>query len=123
MIINLSPSFGAAPILVSRFGDRLDINGQSFDFSSLPDGASIPQAAAEDIPGGYFTGEISRQGGRLSLTLVLPYASENPSPSVAFPSPIIDPPDGVIALPEDPPPPEEGFIEPPHGEENDDVDA
>ena len=123
MIINLSPSFGAAPIAVTKVGDLLEINGASFDFSSLPEGAELEEATVEAIPGGYFTGPVRRVNGDLSLTMILPYASENPSPAVAFPSPIIDPPDGVIVLPEDAPPPEEEFIEPPHGEENDDVDA
>ena len=37
----------------------------------------------------------------LGLTLVLPHGP-NPSQAVAFPDPIIDPPDGEIQLPRDP---------------------
>lgn len=100
MRINLSPQRRDDAIEVSKAGDLLTINGAPFDFSSLPEGATIP---AGDVPCEWIAGPIQRVGGKLHLTLILPHGP-SPSQAVAFPSQIIDPPDGVIALPFDPPP-------------------
>jgi hypothetical protein len=100
MKIALSPQRRDDAIVVSKFGDILTIDGAAFDFSALPDGATIP---AGEIPCDWIIGPVERVGGRLQLTLILPHGP-NPSAAVAFPSQLIDPPDGVIALPFDPPP-------------------
>ncbi|RVG68481.1 hypothetical protein [Sinorhizobium meliloti] len=98
MRINLSPQRRDDAIEVSKAGDILTINGAPFDFSSLPEGATIP---AGDVPCEWIAGPIERVGGKLHLTLILPHGP-NPSPAVAFPQPIVDPADGVIDLPADP---------------------
>jgi hypothetical protein len=100
MKIDLSPQRRDDAMTVSKSGDILTINGDVFDFSALPDGATIP---AGEVPCGLLMGPIERVGGELRLTLILPHGS-NPSPAVAFPTPIIDPPDGLLVLPADPAP-------------------
>lgn len=100
MKIKLSPQRRDDTLAVTKVGDVLTINGDVFDFSGLPDGATIP---AEDIPCDWIVGPVERVAGELHLTLILPHGP-NPSPAVAFPAAIIDAPDGVIELPADPAP-------------------
>lgn len=108
MRISLSPQRRDDHIGVRRAGDILVINDEFYNFASLPDGATIP---AGEIPCDWVVGPVERVSGELRLTLILPHGP-NPSEAVAFPAPIVDPPDGVIALPFDP-----------SSEEQDDVDA
>lgn len=95
MLITLSPQRRDDALTVSRQGDILTINSESFDFSTLPDGATI---AAENSPCPWIIGPIERIDGKLHLTLLLPHGP-NPSNAVAFPEPIIDPADGPLELP------------------------
>jgi hypothetical protein len=97
MHITLDPLRRDGTLTVAKQGDILTINGNFFDFSALPNGASYP-ASEVDCP--WITGDVERIGGVLHITLVLPIGP-NPSPGVAFPAPIINPPDGPIALPRD----------------------
>lgn len=120
MIINLSPAYGAPPIEVTKSGDALTINGEVFDFSDLPEGAEIP---AFSVPCDYIVHPVSREGGHIVLTLQMPYSGHNPSSAVTHPEPIIDPPDGVIALPADEPDDGEEFPDPPEEKEVDHVEA
>ncbi|RVG97589.1 hypothetical protein [Sinorhizobium meliloti] len=100
MQISLSPQRRDDALTVAVAGDVLTVNGASFDFSALPDGASIP---AGEIPCEWMVGPVERVAGVLRLTLILPHGA-NPSQAVAFPASIIDPPDGPLALPADPAP-------------------
>ncbi|MDX0630287.1 hypothetical protein GOC91_29385 [Sinorhizobium medicae] len=97
MIIDLSPQRRDDLLKVTKSGDALTINGVQFDFSILPDGATIP---AGEVPCEWLVGPVERTAGELHLTLILPHGAR-PSQAVAFPPPLIDPPDGVIALPAD----------------------
>ncbi|MNE82119.1 hypothetical protein D3C80_1788160 [compost metagenome] len=99
MQINLSPQRRDDALTVSKSGEVLTINGDQFDFSSLPEGATIP---AGNVPCEWIVGPVERISGEIHLTLILPHGS-NPSAAVAFPEPIINPADGVIAVPFDPP--------------------
>ncbi|RVI42827.1 hypothetical protein [Sinorhizobium medicae] len=99
MKIDLSPQRRDDLLEVTKAGDALTINGMAFDFSALPDGATIP---AGEVPCEWLVGSVERIAGELHLTLILPHGP-GPSQAVAFPPPLIDPPDGVIALPADPP--------------------
>lgn len=83
-------------IVVSKSGDTLTINGIAYDFSVIPDGATLP-ASAVDCE--YVTGDVERINGVLHLSLILPHGP-NPEQEVAFPAPIINPPDGVLELPQ-----------------------
>ena len=106
MHISLSPyapiEYGR-PVTVVKSGDTLLIDGEQFDFSPLPDGATLPAEAIDSV---HIVGPVSRIGGELHLTLRLPHGP-NPSPAVAFPEPLIVTEDGPIELPHDPEPEQE----------------
>ena len=80
---------------MSKAGDVLTINGESFDFTALPDGATIPEG---EVPCAWIVGPVDRIAGDLRLTLILPHGP-NPSRAVAFPDPITVTDDGPVALP------------------------
>jgi len=96
MRITLSPQVRGDTLNVVRHGDALTINGRVFDFSPLPDGATLP---AEAIDCEYIAGPVERVDGQLRLTLLLPITS-NASEAARFPEPIIDPADGPLELPQ-----------------------
>lgn len=105
MIIRLSPIRCDSSLTASRFADIILINGEGYDFSALPSGATIP---AGNVPCDWIVGPVSRTGaGDLTLTLLLPHGMD-PSNEVAFPEPIINPPDGPLDLPFDQPTTSEG---------------
>lgn len=95
MKIILSPQVRSDALEVHKAGDTLTINGETYDFSPLPDGAILPAAA---VACEYVVGDVTRQAGQLAITLRLPIEWNAP-PAACFPKPIINPPDGVIALP------------------------
>lgn len=96
MNITLSPTRSDAPLSISKQGDALTINGVTYDFSVIPDGATLP-ASAVDCE--YITGNVERINGALHITLLLPHGP-NPSQAVAFPEPLINPADGPLELPQ-----------------------
>lgn len=98
MLIKLSPVRSDEVIEVVKSGDTLTINGEVFNFSQLPEGATLPSEAIESD---HFVGMVERINGELYLTLRLPHGP-NPSQAVAFPEPIRVTEDGPIALPFDP---------------------
>lgn len=98
MHITLTPQRSEDRLEVSKAGEILTINGQQFDFTSLPDNSIIP---AGDVPSPWVFEAVKRIGDVLYLTLILPHGP-NPSEAVAFPAPLANPPDGVLALPADP---------------------
>lgn len=105
MRINLNPTgepYGQpfeAPLEIARSGEKLSINGLELDFGAIPAGATLPDgAAATGCP--HIVGPIERDGsGVLRITLWLPHAADAPD-EARFPAPIIDPPDGPVALPQ-----------------------
>lgn len=98
MKIALSPIFSDSPqIAASVSGDVLTINGQVFDFSPLPDGATLP-AGAIDSP--HFIGPVERIDGELHLTLRFPHGW-NASEALRFPEPIHMVGDGPVPFPTD----------------------
>lgn len=118
MHISFTPQRREGGLTVIKDGDKLHINGDLFSFISLPDGATIP---AGEVPCEWITGPVERIDGEIHLTLILPHGP-NPSAAVAFPAPLVNPPDGELAIPFDPPPPEDATEEPVL-EEPADVDA
>lgn len=105
MQISLSPVRMDATLTVTRTGDTLVINGQRFDFADLPEGATLP---AEAIASGWIRGPVTRAGGRICLTLNMPYRPF-PDPdapeaqAVLFPVPLVLDTDGPVDLPRLPP--------------------
>lgn len=97
MHIKLNPQRRDDQISVIKSGDTLTINGEEFDLSVIPEGATLP---ADAISSEYFSGPVERINGVLHLTLTLPHGP-NPQQHVAFPEEIVDPPDGEIEFPND----------------------
>ncbi|AMT88419.1 hypothetical protein [Pseudomonas koreensis] len=95
MIINLSPQRRDDSLEVVRAGNSLVINGETFDFSRMSDGDTLPSSA---IKSEWFVGDVNKEEGELTLTLILPNPW-NYSPEQAFPVPLHDVPDGLIEFP------------------------
>ncbi|MCF6780939.1 hypothetical protein [Stutzerimonas stutzeri] len=97
MNIKISPVRMDETLTASLAGDVLTLNGEAFDFTQLPEGATLP---AEAINSDWITGPVSRISGELHLTLRLPHGP-NPSQNVAFPESLRVTEDGPIRLPTD----------------------
>lgn len=95
MLIAFSPVRLGETLTASRAGGVLTLNGIEFDFTPLPEGATLP---AEAIDSPWIVGPVSRINGELHLTLRLPHGP-NPPHAVAFPEPIHVTEDGPIPLP------------------------
>lgn len=98
MHIILSPQRIDKELTASIAGDIITLNGDAFDFSVIPEGATLP---AEAVSSDWIVGEVNRTGGKLQMTLLLPHGP-NATEAQRFPADIIDPPDGELALPKDP---------------------
>jgi len=96
MKITLSPQRRDDNLQVIKSGDTLTINGTAYDFSVVPDGATLPRAAV-DCP--WLASDVERIDGVLHLTLLLPN-SATASEAARFPQPIITPADGELELPQ-----------------------
>lgn len=97
MLIELSPIIMDATLTVTKSGDVLTINGIEYNFSPLPDGATLP---AGEVPCAWVFGPIERVDGEIILTLLLPCDYGSPHERI-FPESIIDPADGPVAFPGD----------------------
>lgn len=94
MIINLSPQVSSKELDVFISGDAITINGNEYDFSVIPDGATLPSDAIEDD---YIIGNIERVSGVINLTLLFPINGEA-TESARFPS-AINQTSGRVGLP------------------------
>lgn len=95
MKLTLSPDGNSAPFALSRSGDTLTINGEAFDFSAVPEGATLPREA---ITCKWIAGDVSRTSGVLTVPLVLPHGPDAPE-ETRFPDPITLTEDGPVDLP------------------------
>lgn len=95
MQITLSPARRDTPLTLSRTGDALTLNGEVFDFTPLPEGATLPRAA---INSDWFAGPVARLGGTLHLTLLLPHGASAPQETL-FPAPLTLTGNGPVTLP------------------------
>lgn len=95
MQIKFNPQRRDDTLTVVKQGDALIVNGVTYDFSPLPEGATLP---AEAIDSDLFSGPVERINGEIVLTLTLPHGP-NPSHAVAFPQPINVTADGPVELP------------------------
>jgi hypothetical protein len=95
MQITFSPTRRDTPMALSRSGDTLTINGEVFDFSPLPEGATLPPEA---IASDWFAGPVERVDGALRLTLVLPHGANAPE-ETRFPAPVAMTGDGPVPMP------------------------
>lgn len=105
MKINLSPQRRDDTLAVIKQGDTLTINGTAYDFSVVPDGATLPLHSRGDnneqvrnIDCTWLASDVERIDGVLHLTLLLPHGANAPE-ETRFPQPIINPADGELSLP------------------------
>ena len=96
MIITLSPQRRDDTLDAYKQGDKLTINGTEYDFSQVPDGATLPSDA---IDCDYIVGDVDRIDGVLHITLLLPLKVDA-SEIARFPEPIENPVDGALELPQ-----------------------
>ena len=96
MQIKFNPQRRDDTLTVAKQGDALIVNGIEYDFSVVPEGATLP---ADAIDSDLFSGPVERINGELVLTLTLPHGP-NPSQAVAFPEPITVVEDGKVELPQ-----------------------
>ena len=101
MNLTLSPVRRDETLTVSRAGDVLTINGENFDFSGVPDGATLPRDA---IASDWIAGDVTREGGVLTVPLILPHGAvpadrAEDMAATMFPEPITLTGDGPVDLP------------------------
>ncbi|TNF60717.1 MAG: hypothetical protein EP307_08115 [Rhodobacteraceae bacterium] len=84
-----------AGLSLSRKGDTLIVNGESFDFAALPEGALLPRGA---IASDWFAGDVTRTEGTLRIAILLPIHAAA-SEAARFPVELRLDRDGVISLP------------------------
>lgn len=95
MKLSFSPMRHSETLSLERQGDTLIINEEAFDFSGLPEGATLPQAA---VSCAWLASDIERIGGQLHLTLILPHGANAPEQTL-FPSLVEVTTDGPVDLP------------------------
>lgn len=95
MKINLSPQRRDDQLTLEKAGDTLTFNGTEYNFSQLPDGATLPRDACDCA---WLASNVERIDGELVLTIFLPHGANAPE-STRFPEPIVNPADGVVELP------------------------
>ena len=96
MKILLSPQRRDDTLTLSKSGDALTVNGVTYDFTPLPDGATLPREA---IDCEWIVSDVNRINGEIELTILLPHGA-NASHEARFPEPIIKNDDGQVVLPE-----------------------
>ncbi|WP_415760343.1 hypothetical protein [Pseudomonas sp. LT1P18] len=96
MIIKLLPQCRDDTLEVIKVGNVLTINGGTFDFSPMAEGATLPRTA---IASEWFADDVTMQDGALILTLLLPLPA-NYSPQQAFPVPLVITADGPVVFPQ-----------------------
>lgn len=94
MRIKFSPQRRDDKLVMSKAGDVLIINGDEYDFSVIPDGATLLE-----VPGDFVCGSVKRVNGEIEITVLLPHGP-NPPPSVAFPHAVNVTSDGPVKVPE-----------------------
>ena len=95
MHLTFSPVRRDDTLTLSRAGDVLTVNGEAFDFSPLPEGATLPRNA---IDCEWIAGDVSRVDGVLTVPLILPHGQKAPE-ETRFPAPITLTEDGPVDLP------------------------
>lgn len=96
MQISLSPMRRDDRLELIRKGDILTINGEVFDLSGIPDGATLPQEA---VACHWLASDIERINGDIHLTLILPHGADAPQ-DTRFPATLTLTEDGPVSLPE-----------------------
>jgi hypothetical protein len=95
MDIYLSPIRSDENLLVEKQGDILTINSVEYDFTPLPEGATLT-ADAVDCP--WVVKEVRRENGVLSLYMLVPHGPNAPE-ETRFPQPLLGVVDGPVPIP------------------------
>ncbi|SDR20494.1 hypothetical protein SAMN04490186_3983 [Pseudomonas grimontii] len=97
MRIKLSPDANIAPNLsIVKAGETLIVNGDSFDFSPMGNGDTLPVSA---ITSTWFRADVEKlEDGELVITVALPNGP-NASHAQRFPEDLVNVPDGPVVLP------------------------
>lgn len=95
MHITLIPVRLDTVLTLHRSGDVLTINGVSYDFGPLPEGALLPRAA---VGCDWLASDVERIGGVLHLTLILPHGANAPEATL-YPVPLLLTTNGAVTLP------------------------
>ncbi|MCF5649487.1 MULTISPECIES: hypothetical protein [Pseudomonas syringae group] len=95
MIIKIAPQRRDDEFVVEKNGMSLKINGDTFDFSPMQEGGTLPRSA---IACEWIWDDVNFDGGQLVVCLILPVPA-NYSPEQAYPADLTDVPDGVIQFP------------------------
>jgi hypothetical protein len=82
------------PLAITVAGEALTINGDTIDFSVVPEAGRIADAWKLHP---MLAGTVERIDGLLHVTVLLPYSGADGH--VEPPSPVLDPPDGPLTLP------------------------
>lgn len=93
--INWSPVRRDETLTGSTQGDALTMNGEVFDFTTLPDGATLPRDA---VACEWLASNVERIGGEIHLTLILPHGADAPD-ETRFPQPVTMAGDGPVPVP------------------------
>lgn len=94
MKISFTPMRRDDRLELIKQGEVLTINGEAFDFSEVPEGATLPRAA---VVCDWLISDVERIGGQITLTLILPHGARAPAETL-FPDPVTVT-DGPVALP------------------------
>lgn len=97
MRFELHPQRSDQDLRLSKENDILKINGEEFDFSSVPEGAVLP-ASAVDCD--FIAGPVTRENGQIVVPLILPHVAES-NDNRMFPKSFSQSRDGLISLPMD----------------------
>ena len=97
MQITLTPQRRDDTLTLMRSGDVLTINGEAFDFAAIPEGGTLPRDA---VACDWLAGDVTRSGGVLHLTLILPHGADAPHETL-FPAALTLTGDGPVVLPTD----------------------
>ena len=95
MKLLFSPQRRDDTLALSKSGDALTVNGVNYDFTPLPDGATLPREA---IDCKWICGNVERVNGELVIPILLPHGPDA-SEAVRFPEPLTVTSDGQVVLP------------------------
>ena len=95
MQISFTPTRSDTVLTLHRSGDCLTINGEHFDFSGIPEGASLPRTAVSCL---WLASDVERIAGAIHLTLRLPHGPTAPVETL-FPTDLNPVPEGAVSLP------------------------
>jgi len=76
-------------------GDVLIVNGEVFDFTPLPDHATLPRDAVDCT---WLVSDVTRRNGVLHLAMILPHGADAPDEG-RFAKPVSLADNGPVALP------------------------